>query len=252
MKILLTGHKGFIGSRLIERLDSLGHNIIGIDIADGNDMLSCQLEFQVDIVIHLAGKSGVRDSFNNPSEYWNNNVEATRRLFDLYPNTRILYASSSTVYEPNLNPYANSKRVMEEIAPKNSLGLRFHTVYSDIPKQGMFMDKLLNGTLEYVTNHTRDFIHLEDVCDAIIKLLDYNINGVVDVGTGENVLIKELAPEGLPVKYNTPGERKDTKAYTRTLESIGFKPKYSVRKFLYNKQISSIIKTNGESYERHS
>jgi dTDP-glucose 4,6-dehydratase/UDP-glucose 4-epimerase len=248
MKILLTGHKGFIGSHLHHKLCELDHTVTGIDLINNNDLNVCTLpnESDLDLIIHLAGKSGVRESFNDPGSYWLNNVEASRRLFNSYSKTRIMYASSSTVYEPNLNPYANSKRVMEEIAPHNSLGLRFHTVYSDTPRKGMFIDKLLNGKLEYVTNHTRDFIHVDDVCDAIIKLTNYSIKGVIDIGTGDNVSILELAPDGLPIKTDTPGERTDTKAYTKTLESIGFKPKYSIRKFLYNKRKSRIIKTHGE------
>jgi nucleoside-diphosphate-sugar epimerase len=252
MKILLTGYKGYIGTRLYEKLTNDGHSIIGLDILDGNDLNACDIKFDIDLIIHLAGKSGVRDSFNDPGSYWSNNVEASRRLFKTYKNTRIMYASSSTVYEPTLNPYANSKKVMEEIAPHNSLGLRLHTVYNEAPRKGMFMDKLLNNSLEYVTDHSRDFIHLEDVCGAIIRLMNYNMIGTIDIGTGESVPIRELAPEGLPIKTDTPGERQSTKAYTKTLESIGFKPKYSVRNFLNNHRQSSIIKTDGEKNERHS
>ena len=29
------------------------------------------------------------------------------------------------------------------------------------------MQKLIDGELEYVTNHYRDFIHINDPCDAI-------------------------------------------------------------------------------------
>ena len=251
MKILITGHRGFIGTCLYQKLINQGHIVIGIDLLSNNNLNECSLEFDVDVVIHLAGKSGVRDSFKDPGSYWINNVETSRRLFKSFPHTRILYASSSTVYEPNLNPYANSKRVIEEIAPHNSLGLRFHTVYSESPRAGMFMDRLINGTLEYVTNHSRDFIHVEDVCDAVVKLLDYTIKGTIDIGTGDSVPIVDLAPEGLPIITDTPGERLSTKAYTRTLESTGFKPKYSIRKFLKNLNNSSIMKTHGESNERY-
>ena len=130
MKILVTGHCGFIGSRLYQKLINEGHSVIGIDLLNHSNLLECPLDFDVDVVIHLAGKSGVRDSLLDPGSYWINNVETSRRIFNAFPHTRILYASSSTVYEPNLNAYANSKRVIEEIATHNSLGLRFHTVYS--------------------------------------------------------------------------------------------------------------------------
>ena len=69
------------------------------------------------------------------------------------------------------------------IIPMN-LGMRFYTVYDDNQREGMFFDKLKKGTLEYVTNHTRDFIHMEDCLDAI-ELLVFNpeVTGVIDVGS---------------------------------------------------------------------
>ena len=174
MNILLTGHRGFIGSSLLKSLE-LNHTVIGIDKVEGDDLLFCEFPKQeFDAIIHLAGLSGVRESIKDPSSYWMNNIEASRRLFEAYPDTRILYASSSSAYEPDLNPYAASKFVLEELASRypNTLGMRFHTVYSDsCPRENMFFNKLLNGTLEYVTSHYRDFVHLTDVIDAIKILL---------------------------------------------------------------------------------
>ena len=90
MKILLTGHYGFIGSALLKAL-SLSHEVTGIDLLDGDDLLTCEFpNIEFDLIIHLAGKSGVRESFTDPAGYWHNNIEASRRLFERYPDTRIL------------------------------------------------------------------------------------------------------------------------------------------------------------------
>ena len=51
-------------------------------------------------VIHLAGKSGVRQSMNDPGGYWINNVEVSKRLFQRYSHVRVLYASPKFQYEP--------------------------------------------------------------------------------------------------------------------------------------------------------
>jgi nucleoside-diphosphate-sugar epimerase len=261
MNILLTGHKGFIGSALFNRLIRLGHSVAGIDIEAGWDrdklyssqnLLDCALPNDVELVIHLAGKSGVRESLTDPAAYWNNNVEASRRLFEFYEGTRILYASSSSAYEPDLNPYAASKFLMEELAERygtDHLGMRFHTVYSDsCPRENMFFNKLRNNKLEYVTNHYRDFIHLEDVLDAIeILIAKPHVKGVIDIGTGNPVRIQDLAPD-LPVRLNTPGEREWTCANTEKMKNLGFKPKYSVEKFLTNQGNDNIINLfNGET-----
>jgi len=217
------------------------------------DLLHCEFKEEFDLIIHLAGRSGVRESLQDPASYWMNNVEVSRRLFERYEGTRILYASSSSAYEPDLNPYAASKFIMEELAERynaaNMLGMRFHTVYSDsCPRENMFFNKLKNGTLEYTTRHYRDFIFIEDVLDAIeILISKTHVNGVIDIGTGIPVRIQDLAPD-LPVRLNTPGEREWTCANIEKMKALGFKPKYTVEKFLTNNDLGNIINfNNGET-----
>jgi len=238
MRILMTGHKGFIGTRLKEVLEK-DHVVYGIDISQGEDINTCNLDYSVDLVIHLAGKSGVRQSLKNPSSYWYNNVEASRRIFEVFKDTRIIYASSSSAYEPHLNPYAATKLLIEHVAQNhsNNLGVRLHTAYSDVPRKDMFFDKLLNGGLEYATKHYRDFIHLEDVCSAFVYLVDNpSLTGIVDIGTGRSVYIPSIVPN-LKIKEYTPHERTVTQADTKILTSLGFKPKYTVENFLTSKGI---------------
>ena len=233
MKILLTGHRGYVGKPLYERLSPY-YDVTGLDLKQGDDLLKCDLPLDIDLVIHLAGKSGVRESIKYPSVYWMNNVEASRRLFNFYKNKRIVYASSSSAYEPDLNPYAASKYILEELAARHSdnLGLRLHTVYNSNPRPGMFFHKLINGTLEYTTTHHRDFIHLNDVLDFFELIIEKpHVNGVMDLGTGEAVKISSFAPN-LPTRINTPGEREWTCANTEKMRALGFTPKYSVKNFL--------------------
>jgi nucleoside-diphosphate-sugar epimerase len=245
VRILLTGHKGFIGSTLLKAL-KLTHTVTGIDLQDGVNLLTYNFPEEFDLVIHLAGKSGVRESLLDPGAYWMNNVEASRRLFNRYPNTRILYASSSSAYEPDLNPYAASKYMLEELAVRhdNALGMRFHTVYSNTPRKNMFFDKLFNNKLEYTTTHYRDFVHLHDVIDAINILIHHtHIKGVLDIGSGVPVRIQDFAPN-LPVRLNTPGERQWTCANIEKIKALGYKPKYMIKEFLTNKELGTIIKLN--------
>ena len=230
---MLTGHRGFIGTELLKRLTK-NHSVVGFDLVDGQDLLTVPLKERFDLIIHLAGVAGLRDSFEDPKSYWYNNVEVMKRLLSIYGNnTRILYASSSSAAEPELNPYAASKFLMEIAAANyiNTLGMRFHTVYSANPRKGMFMQKLINNELEYTTNHYRDFIHLEDLCDAIELLIQSDFTDVIDIGTGNPVLVSELAPT-YPVKAATYGERQETRANTDKMESLGFRPKYDIQKFI--------------------
>jgi UDP-glucose 4-epimerase len=230
MRILITGHLGFIGSNLKSHLEKLNHTVLGIDLKSSQDILTCDFP-QCDIVIHLAGIGGVRESVDDPAKYWINNVEGTKRVLNFYKDTRVIVAGSSSQYEPHLNPYAATKHVIEKIPHKQVCFMRLHTVYSSTPRVDMFFDKLIKGTLEYVTDHERDFIHIDDVCDAITLLINSNIIGPVDVGTGVSIKIKDIRPD-LPINHNTPLERKKTLADTSLLKSLGFSPTHSVNEFL--------------------
>lgn len=232
MRILITGNEGFIGSNLEKYLVRLKHVVIGLDIKSGNDILVCDLP-DCDLVIHLAGIGGVRESINDPKKYWENNVEASRRILEHYQDKRILVASSSSQYEPHLNPYAASKHVIEKIPHKNVVFMRFHTVYGPNPRAGMFFDKLIRNELVHVTNHYRDFVHIDDVCAAIETLINNDYCGPIDVGTGISVKISDICPN-LPIKHYTPHERDRTCADIRLLTEMGCSPKINIFDFIDN------------------
>jgi nucleoside-diphosphate-sugar epimerase len=229
-RILITGHKGFIGNNLYNFLNTGEYELIGLDIVDDDDLLVCKLPDNIDCVIHLAGVGGVRASLEYPAYYWKNNVEVTRRIIQTYNNTRILVASSSSQYEPHLNPYAASKHVIEYMKHTNICFMRFHTVYSENPRKDMFFDKLLNGGLKYITNHERDFIHVFDICSAIKLIMSLDIKGSLDVGTGISSKIHCMV-RSLPLKIS-PRERQKTKANTKLLRSLGFKCTIDLETFL--------------------
>jgi len=228
-RILITGHKGFIGSNLYTFLNTGEYDLIGLDIVDGDDLLTCKLP-DVDCVIHLAGVGGVRASLEYPAYYWKNNVEVTRRIIRGYHDTRVLVASSSSQYEPHLNPYAASKHVIEYMKHTNICFMRLHTVYSENPRKDMFFDKLLNGGLEYITNHERDFIHVSDVCSAIKLIMELDVRGSLDIGTGVPSKIHCMV-RSLPLKISSK-ERKKTKANVKILRSLGFNHKVHLEQFL--------------------
>ena len=239
MNILLTGSEGFIGQHLQSFLKDK-HNLICLDKKTGNDLLTCDLDYDVDLVIHLAGLSGVRDSLDNPVEYWTNNVVATYRVFKQFKNgPKILYASSSTAREPWRNPYAMSKFYMETIAPHNALGMRFTTVYGPGAREQMLIPKILRDEVSYINvDHSRDFIHIEDVLTAIGFLIVNKIKKrkVIDVGTGvSNKLIDILSHLNIDVKDKRMGtmfERKDNKAQIGVLSEMGWVPKTNLLDYL--------------------
>jgi UDP-glucose 4-epimerase len=233
MKVLVTGHRGFIGRYVFaDWRDTLGYAVHGIDHPDdvgdfkGGDY---------DLVVHLAAWADIRESLQKPEEYYINNVVKAKPLFDWCRenNTRLLYASSSAVADDYWNnPYAMSKWINEQMAPPNSVGMRFTTVYGPDSRDNMMYGMLKDGTAPYVTNHKRDWIHVKDVCRAIRYLAPSTICGPVPVGYGESIPVKRLAEAfgqpNLPVKDYTPGEAEDNVADISIMMSTGWTPMINI------------------------
>lgn len=105
--ILVTGGRGFIGSRVTERLRDQGHNVYTYDIVDGQDLLNLgQLEqaiANVDMVFHIAAQADLTEmsiSVDNGRAGVLRNVEATHNVAYLCAkwNKWLLYASTLCVY----------------------------------------------------------------------------------------------------------------------------------------------------------
>ena len=235
MNILLTGSDGFIGSHLFYQLKE-EHDVIGFDIKNGHDILNSELPKDIDLVIHLAGLSGVKDSLNRPTDYWKTNVIGTQRLFEHYENTRIIYASSSTAHEPWKNPYAMSKYSMEQLFHINSLGLRFTTVYGPGARKDMLIPQILKGKVNYINvNHSRDFIHVDDVISAVEKVMHIDLRGVIDIGTGEShklVDIVDYFKIDYDKKMGDETERLDNKADISIMEEYNWSAKTDLYKYI--------------------
>ena len=235
MNILLTGSDGFIGSHLFYQLKE-EHDVIGFDIKNGHDILNSELPKDIDLVIHLAGLSGVKDSLNRPTDYWKTNVIGTQRLFEHYENTRIIYASSSTAHEPWKNPYAMSKYSMEQLFHINSLGLRFTTVYGPGARKDMLIPQILKGKVNYINvNHSRDFIHVNDLVTAIETVMKIDLRGVIDIGTGEShklVDIVDYFKIDYDKKMGDETERLDNKADISIMEEYNWSAKTDLYKYI--------------------
>jgi nucleoside-diphosphate-sugar epimerase len=243
MNILLTGSEGFIGQHLNKFLNEQGHKVICLDKKTGNDLVSCDLKYSVDLVIHLAGLSGVRDSLGRPEEYWIQNVIAGQRLFDFFKDTRILYASSSTAHEPWKNPYAMSKYSLERIAPANSIGMRFTTVYGPNARESMLIPRILRNDVPYInTNHSRDFIHINDLVRAIDTLIKSDFKGITDIGSGvTNNLVELVDYFGIDCEraVGEENERLDNLADNRILNKIGWSPNIKLYDYIKEKRNAS-------------
>ena len=240
MKILITGHKGFIGSYLCKLIEETGVDveIDGIDFPD--DIGDFNTGKIYDVVIHLAAFAALRESFENPDRFWENNVVKSQPIFDYCKecDVRLLYASSAGAHGWSQNPYAITKKVNELQAPPNSVGMRFFNVWAEEgSRPDMLYRMLQENTAKYITRHYRDYIHVRDVATAICLLMDSNFRGHLDVGYGEAIPVMDIAKamgRDLPIKEDTPGEPDSLCADTRELRQLGWYPTINIMDHLKN------------------
>lgn len=243
-RVLLTGSDGMVGSNLLPKLQEAGYDVITFgderDIRVWSDWCDIHDDLKpVDYIVHLAALAGVRPSFDNPELYENVNVGGTRNMleFSALDNAKVLYASSSNAYEWWGNPYAATKKMNEIQAENyNSIGMRFHTIYPGRPD--MLYRKLEAGSVTHINrSHTRDFVHVDDICAGILILLDkfefaVTQHRVYDIGTGHATPVDQVAKKfGFTGEYrddNPQGERVHTKANIEPLLALGYTPKRNI------------------------
>lgn len=264
MNILLTGCAGFIGSHCLTALLNRGHTVIGVDNFDPyyprtvkeenlrqslagikpealNDTLELhELDLsdnesvqkireiaksqRIDVVLHLAGKAGVRPSLLDPQAYHRANTLATQHLLDIcrdHSIASLVLGSSSSVYGINkdvpwnedsqplpISPYACSKLACEFLCHTysklyniNTTALRFFTVYG--PRQRpdlairMFMDQILQDKplLVYGDGESRrDYTFIDDITLAITQVTENTPDGfsLLNIGSGNPVSLREM------------------------------------------------------------
>lgn len=251
---MVTGAAGFIGSRLAAQLLDDGHQVIGVDcFSDAYDpsekLARCddlrqragyrhagvdladaaladaaldQLLGDVEVVFHLAGRAGVRDSFSAVAKYRHDNVAATANVVAAARRAprvrRVVYASSSSVYgnaplpfdeegpTSPLSPYGQSKLDAERLCLHSNgdqvqtVALRYFTVYGpgQRPDMGLrlFAEAALEGRalrLYGDGTQSRDFTYVDDVVRATRRAADAPVSGVaVNVGGGSRISLLEV------------------------------------------------------------
>ena len=242
-RVLITGHKGFIGGHLWSYLQdysaysewqNTGVDLYGLDFPDDIGFFKPP-EKKYDCVIHLAAFAALRESFEDPDRFWENNVEKSKPIFDYCGENdiRLLYASSAGAHGWSQNPYAITKKVNELQAPPNSVGMRFFNVWAEEgSRPDMLYRMLQENTAKYITRHYRDYIHVTDVVRAICLLMDSNFRGHLDIGYGEAIPVMDIAKSmgrDLPIREDTPGEPDSLCADTRVLRQLGWYPTINIK-----------------------
>ena len=241
MKIAITGSRGFIGGHLKTRLEKEGHEIVEWDLKQNPPKCIKDFEIdEIDYVVHLAAYADVRASLKDPQKYWDNNVVNTTKIQKIcgYNNIPLLYASSSCIHNWWLSPYGISKKVNEETAQFGQVGLRFTTVYGRGARDSMLIGRLINGNVKYLTTHIRDFIHVDDVVEAIVLIMSKDIRKLkpaYDIGTGVGNKVSDLgalANLDVPITDGDECEAKDNTADITDMKELGWKPTIKVDEYI--------------------
>ena len=258
MNILVTGAIGFIGSHLCEQLLKQSHKVIGLDNMDPyyevqkkqenlnlleslngfkfiygdirnsfllNEILAAN---QIQLVIHLAAKAGVRPSISNASDYMDVNLNGLVNLLEACRNCKIkrfIFISSSSVYGNQqklpfsetddvsfpISPYAATKKSGEllcytyhHLYKIETACLRLFTVYGPRQRPDLAIHKFTQLAIEQQPielygdgSSIRDYTFVSDIVDGICGIafhpeLNYEI---FNLGNGKPVKLIEMVEE---------------------------------------------------------
>jgi UDP-glucuronate 4-epimerase len=251
--IIVTGAAGFIGSHLCERLLDQGCNVIGFDNFDDfydpaikrNNLSGCLnhksftmhegdirdadavaklFADDVETVVHLAARAGVRPSIVEPQRCQDVNVGGTTVMIEAARNAKcpkFILASSSSVYGNNkktpfaesdnvdfpISPYAASKKAAELIAHTYAhlfdisvTCLRFFTVYGPRQRPDLAIHKFTklieDGEPIPVFGDgstSRDYTYIDDIIDGVVRSIE-RCNGykIYNLGESQPIRLDEL------------------------------------------------------------
>ena len=225
-------------------------------------------------IFHLAARVELQKSIVDPSDCFSVNITGTANVVMeaiKVPDRKLVFASSCSVYPLNpqtslteemsnagSTPYAMSKvmgeRMMEfyhKTRGLNYIALRCFNIYglgqradsqyaAVIPK---FIEAVIkNKSLELYGGgiQTRDFIHVNDVIRGYIKASQSSYCGTLNIGTGKDISIKELAEHIIKISNSKilpkimPSKEGDASNSCANIDKIiselDFKPRLSIKK----------------------
>lgn len=255
MKVLITGGAGFIGSSLADRLLNDGHcitildNLDGFyslerkranlnsvalrgafelfekDVRDANEVAHIVRRVLPDVIVHLAGRAGVRPSIREPLLYVQVNVHGTTSILEAACQAGIpkfVFASSSAVYGSSsalpfveadtatlpMSPYGATKLAAEKMCiaysqlyALNITCLRFFTVYGPRQRPDLAIYKfteLIEAGLPVpiygAGRSSRDYTYSEDIVSGINAAIHYEAEpfSVFNLGNSAPVPLIEM------------------------------------------------------------
>ena len=227
MRIVLTGHKGFIGQHYLKHINDT-HEVTTYDLADGQDLKDSSVVDTMpdcDVVVHMAATNGTRLFYETPTEVTMNNTLPTLNIVNRYKDTptKIVFTSTCEIFNGAIDKglydvptdeqvpvmfdditnarwsYSIPKALGENLISNLSthwLILRYFNIYGPGQKDHFiseFVDRAKQGDYYIKGNDTRSFCYVDD---AVLMTHDLVMNAndrIVNVGKQEESSIEDVA-----------------------------------------------------------
>ena len=201
MVMLITGGTGSLGLELKKIFpESISPKHEELDITNQENIKIFFKENNIDVVIHTAAITKVRECENNKSLAWNVNVEGTKNIIDeiistksnthfVYVSTACVFDGHSCMYNENSIPYPENFYALTKLLGEfevqklpNSLIIRTNFVpNTPWPYEKAFTDRF--GT----------YLFAEQVACGIYDLIKENVSGTIHVVGDKKMSVFELA-----------------------------------------------------------
>lgn len=269
MRIYVTGETGFIGSAFARLASASGHDVRGLSGAGRLEAPPWDeiRQFAPEIVVHTAwitepGKY-LQSESNRDFATWT--IEFLRGICAMGTKhvvslgTCIEYAPSAAPMRENETPLSASPSVYARSKTETRLALekelhqhgvsmawaRIFYPYGPGEHPRRLCSSIATSLLEdrpVVLNtpaSVKDYIYVDDIAAALLKLAESQYNGPVNVGSGEGVVVRDLASTlaalvGKPHLVSdsptpAPDEYPCVVADTKALRALGWKPEVKLR-----------------------